>query len=133
MTDETELNTCNTAWVRGAKTKMGHAILTPEHLVFFDTKFMPGAAGGLIGSAVAGHLQKRHEEGGPLLVIDVSSITGVARQKKMLSKDRVEISTTGDTYVFSDGWKAWSPILRGLLSDSGRTVTDNAPDSWTTG
>jgi hypothetical protein len=131
VTDETELDTRNTALVAGAKSKVGHAIVTNRQLVFFDTKFMGGSAGGVLGAAIASGLQKRHEDGGPLVTIPVESITGITRQKKLLSKDRVEISTTGDTYVFSDGWEKWSVLLRDLLtSDYGKTIADNGTDSW---
>jgi hypothetical protein len=129
--DEIELNTRQTAWVTGATAKMGHATLTNHRLLFFQQKFMAGVTGGALGAAIGASLAKRADAGGPLLVVPLESIRRVQREKKLLSKDRIAITTDTDTFTFSDGWKTWSPLLRDTLTTRfGRTVTDEA-DAFT--
>jgi hypothetical protein len=130
--DERELGQRQTAWVRGATdTKIGRAILTTDRLLFFDQKFMGGAAGGVLGVAVADALQRRHEDGGPLLELPLESVTRIARQKKLLNKDRIALVTADGEFVFNDGWKEWSPLLRdALTNDHGRRLIEEGPDSW---
>ncbi len=132
MADDQVLYERQTAWVRGATdTKLGRGILTRGHLLFYDTKFMPGVAGGALGVAIGESLQKRHEEGGPMLSIALDTLTGIERQKKMLNKDRILLRTADGEYLFNDGWKDWSPILRETLTATyGRRVTEQGPDSW---
>jgi hypothetical protein len=132
MSDEVELARKQTALVKGLSgTKMGNAILTSDRLVFVDTKFMSGVTGGALGTAVAATLQKRHEAGGPMLDLPLSSITGLRREKKMLNKDRMAVITGTDEYLFNDGWSELSPKLRELLADRhGKQLTETGPDSF---
>ena len=110
---------------------MGSGILTDQRPIFFDEKFSSNAAFGVLGAGIADRLQKRHEEGGPLLDLPLSSITGIERQKKLLGKDRILISTAQEQYLFSDGWKDWSPLLREqLASVHGRRIVEETPERW---
>ncbi|MDQ6778023.1 MAG: hypothetical protein M3071_17835 [Actinomycetota bacterium] len=130
MTGERELSQRQTAWVRGAtSTKLGTAILTSQRLLFFDTKFMGGVAGGALGVALAERLQKRHEDGGPLLELPLSTLTRIERQKKLLNKDRIVLVAADDENVFTDGWKDWSQLLLDVLrSDHGRDVVEDGSE-----
>lgn len=131
MSEEVQLATKQTALVDGAtSTKMGKAIVTSERIVFVDTKFM-GFAGGALGAAVADGLQKRHEQGGPYAEIALTSITGLRREKKLLNKDRIAVETADRMYLFNDGWKELSPVLReALQTRHGRQVVEQSTDSW---
>jgi hypothetical protein len=128
--EERELERHQTAWVRGlTDTKMGQGILTTERILFFDQKFAANAAFGL-ANIITDHLQKRHEDGGPMLDLPLTSITGVRREKKMLNKDRIALTTTDGEYLFNDGWKAWSPLLRDALAVGGRRIVDRGGDAF---
>lgn len=95
MSEESELGSKRTALVRGTiDTKMGTAIMTTQRVVFFDEDFSTNAAFGAVAGAITGALQKRHEEGGPLLQFPLDSITKVAREKKLLNQDRIRITTS---------------------------------------
>ena len=51
-----------TALVAGLKnSKMGTLVVTSERIVFTDTKFAGGAAGGVLGVVIVDKLQKAHE------------------------------------------------------------------------
>jgi hypothetical protein len=92
---------------------------------------MAGAAGGALGAAIAGRLQKRHEDGGPLLELPLESVTRIERQRKLLNKDRILLVAGDDEYLFNDGWKDWSPLLREALSDNhGRAIIEEEPERW---
>ncbi len=131
MSDAEGLDHRRTAWLEGGtKAKMGHAALTTERLLFFDIKF-EGAGAGALGAMIGGKLQKRHEEGGPLVNIALSEITALSHERKLMGKDRIRITTGADEYLFSDGWKAWSPLLRDTLTSKyGRRVVEESPDVW---
>jgi hypothetical protein len=48
-----------------------------------------------------------------------------------MTKDRITISTADGEYLFSDGWKDWSPLLRDTLTQRhGRQVIEDGPDIW---
>ena len=132
MPEELELATKQTALVAGvAGTKMGTAIVTSERILFVDTKFMGGVAGGVVGTVIADALQKRHEQGGPYAEIPLASITSLRREKKLLNKDRIAVGTTDREYLFNDGWKELSPVLKeALVARHRRQVVEQAPDSW---
>jgi hypothetical protein len=132
MPDELELATKQTALVAGvAGTKMGTAIVTTERIVFMDTKFMGGVAGGALGTVLADALQKRHEQGGPFAEIPLASITSLRREKKLLNKDRIAVGTANQEYLFNDGWKQLSPVLKeALVNHHRRQVVEHSPDSW---
>jgi hypothetical protein len=132
MPEEVQLASKQTALVDGAKnTKMGRAIVTSDRIVFIDTKFMSGVAGGVLGTAIAEALQRNHEQGGPHAEIALASITGLRREKKMLNKDRIAVETGDRTYLFNDGWKDLSPVLKeALQTRHGRRVIEQAPDIW---
>jgi hypothetical protein len=132
MTEERELSQRRTAWLRGAtNTKLGTAILTSQRLLFFDEKFMAGVAVGALGAFLAERLQKRHEEGGPLLELPLSAVTRIERQKKLLNKSRIVLVADGAEYLFNDGWKDWSQLLVDVLrSDYGRDVVEDGTDRW---
>ncbi len=131
MAEETELGRWYTAFVRGAtSSKMGTAVITSDRLLFFDQKFAPNAAAGVLTSLIVDRLQKRHEEGGPLLDLPFSVVTSVTRRKKLLNKDRMAIGTSDGEHLLNDGWSKWSPILRGALADSGRTIVDESEDAF---
>jgi len=52
--------------VRGTtNSKIGAAIITNERLLFFDQKFAPNAAAGVLTTLIVDRLQKRHEAAGP--------------------------------------------------------------------
>lgn len=132
MPDEEQLASKQTALVAGvAGTKMGTAIVTSERILFVDTKFMGGIAGGVVGTVLAEALQKRHEQGGPYAEIPLASITSVRREKKLLNKDRIAVDTADRQYLFNDGWKQLSPVLKeALVTRHGRQVVEESPDSW---
>src|SRR5438067_818083 len=132
MSDEVELSQRKTAWIRGTTNpKMGRAILTSERLLFFDQKVAGGAAGGVVGVVVADQLQKRHEEGGPLLELPLAAITRISRETKTLSKDRIALGTADAEYLFADGWRDWGPLLRDTLTTRhGRQIVEDTPESW---
>jgi hypothetical protein len=90
---------------------MGTALITSGGVVFFDQKFASNPGFGVLGM-VGSALQKRHEEGGPLLAIPLDDITGARREKKMLNKDRMRIITSGGEYLFNDGWNQLGSALR---------------------
>ena len=134
MADETELARKRTAWVRGTtNTKMGTAVVTSERVVFFDEKFSANAAFGLVAGAVTDALQQGHEATGPLLEIPLAAVTGAAREKKLLNKDRLRVATAEAEYLFNDGWSSLGPALRRALAERGRTVTDAGGDAWRVG
>ena len=130
MAEERELDQRQTAWVRGGtSTKLGTAIITNQRLLFFDTKFMAGVAGGALGAAVVSRLQKRHEDGGPLLELPLASVSRIERQKKLLNKDHILLVAGDAEYLFNDGWKDWSPLLRDVLSnDHGLEIVEDEAD-----
>jgi hypothetical protein len=132
MTEERELTQTQTAWVRGAATtKMGKAILTTQRLLFFDQKYAQNASFGVITNVITGKLQKRHEEQGALLELPLGDITGIAHEKKLMSKDRIVLTTADDTYTFANGWKGMSPLLRqALVEEHGRRIDDGDPEAW---
>jgi hypothetical protein len=132
MSEEVELATRQTAIVDGvASTKVGTAFVTSERMVFIDTKFMGGAAGGVLGAVIADALQKRHEQGGPYAEMALSSITNVRRETKLLNKDRIAIQTAERTYLFKGGWKELGPVLKeALQTRHGRHVLEDSADSW---
>jgi hypothetical protein len=132
MSDEVELATKPTALVAGvAGTKMGTAIVTSERILFLDTKFMGGVAGGVVGTMLAEALQKRHEQRGPHTEIPLSSITSLRREKKLLNKDRIAVGTADREYLFNDGWNQLSPVLKeALITGHGRHVVEQSTDSW---
>jgi hypothetical protein len=133
MAGEAELNRRQTAWVRGATdTKLGQAILTSERLLFFDKKFMGGAAAGVVGVLVDRELERRRDPArGPLLELPLASITRISRNKKLLNKDRLLLSTADEEYLFADGWKEWAPLLRdALTSHHGRQIVEDSRDDW---
>jgi hypothetical protein len=63
--------------------------------------------------------------------VPLTDITKVTREKKLLSKDRIVLTTAKDEFRFSDGWKDWSPALRDALGkEHGRTIADDGPDAF---
>jgi len=132
MSDEAQLATKQTALVAGvAGTKMGTAIVTSERILFVDTKFMGGVAGGVLGTVLAEALQQRHEQGGPYAEVPLASITGLRREKKLLNKDRIAVVTADGEYLFNDGWKELSPVLKeALATRHQRQLVEQSPDSW---
>jgi hypothetical protein len=133
MAEEAELNRRQSAWVRGATdTKLGQLILTSERLLFFDKKYMGGAAAGVVGALVEHHLEKRRDPTrSALLELPLASITRITRNKKLLNKDRIIVSTADEEYLFADGWKDWGPLLRdALTTHQGRKVVEESADDW---
>jgi hypothetical protein len=130
--EEIELGHTQTALIEGSKAKLGRAVVTSERLLFVDTKFAAGV-GGLIGAAIVDELQRRHEDGGPMLDVPLTSITAVRREKKLLNKDRIAITTAEREYLLNDGWRELGPKLREALTGRGLQVTDAGPDSWRVG
>lgn len=128
--NETELNSCQTAWIKGYKdTKIGDAVLTSQRLLFYDKKIKVQLFGA-VGSLVADGLAKRGGEKAPQLELPLASITAVTRQKKFVSKDRILLTTADGAYLFSDGFKSWSPLLReALVTTHGRRIVDQGEDS----
>jgi hypothetical protein len=122
-------------WVRGTTNSLlGTAVLTGDRLLFFHTKFAKTGTGGILEDMVVGALQKRHEAGGPALELELASITGLHCERKLLARDRLAISTAEGDYLFSDGWKAWGPLLRDtLVARHGRRVLEEQPDAWRVG
>ncbi|MDQ2894032.1 MAG: hypothetical protein M3Y09_00020 [Actinomycetota bacterium] len=106
-------------------------MVTSERIIFTDTKFAGGAAGGVLGVVIADKLQKRHEDGGPMLDLPLAQITGLAREKKMMNKDRMRVSTATEEYLFNDGWKSLGAVLREAFVAAGRQVVEQDPDRWT--
>ncbi|MBM3671216.1 MAG: hypothetical protein FJW86_03345 [Actinobacteria bacterium] len=60
----------------------------------------------------------------------LTTVTTATRQKKLLNKERISISTTDGEHLFNDGWSKWSPVLRQALMDFGRTIVDESVDSF---
>jgi hypothetical protein len=135
MPDEVELATKQTALVAGVTgTKMGTAIVTSERILFMDTKFMGGVTGGVVGTILADALQKQHEQGGPYAEIPLPAITSLRREKKLLNKDRLAVGTAEREYLFNDGWKQLSPVLKeALVTHHRRRVVEHSPDAWQIG
>jgi hypothetical protein len=127
--EEIELGHKQTALVEGSKAKLGRAVVTSERLLFVDTKFSAGPRG-LIGAAIVDALEQRHQAGGPMLDLPLTSITAVRREKKLLNKDRMAITTADGEYLLNDGWRDLGPKLREALIARGRQVTAAGPDSW---
>jgi len=130
MQPERELGRKQTALVRGATdTKMGTAIVTTERVLFFDKKYMGGAAGGALGVLVAESLQRRHEAEGPLLDLPLASVKAIERRRKMLNKDRIALITADGEHVLNEGWVALAPVLReALASAHGSQVVEQGAD-----
>ena len=77
MENKVELYRRETVLVRGvANSKIGTAILTTERLLFFNEKFSSAGGGGLVADVIVDVLQRRHEAGGPLLDLPLTSVTG---------------------------------------------------------
>jgi len=94
VADEVELHRRTTTLLRGTTgSKIGTALLTTERVVFFDETLSTTGTGGVFEDALVSVLQQRHERGGPLLDVPLESITRIAREKKLLAKDRIRIST----------------------------------------
>jgi hypothetical protein len=129
---ETELASKYTALIQGGSTKMGTLVLTTERLLFFDQKFASNAGFGVLG-LVGGALQKRHEEGGPLLQVSLDAVTGAGREKKLLNKDRMRLTSKTGVLLFNDGWSHLGSALRDTLADRGANLTRGDDESWTVG
>ena len=110
-------------------TKMGTLLVLGDRFTFMQTKYLGGATGGLLGVAIADALQKKHEEGGPMLDVPLSTVTGWHREKKLLNKKLISIDAGGQTYLFNDGWEEISAGLRTALTALGRQVTDIGPEA----
>jgi hypothetical protein len=132
MQNESELARLSTILVRGVTdSKLGTAILTQDRILFYDEKFSKTGTGGILEDLVVNTLQKRHEARGPMVEIALSSLTGLALQKKLLSRNRLSISTTDGDFLFSEGWKEWGPLLRDILTrHHDRRVTEQTPEVW---
>ncbi|MGH9006738.1 MAG: hypothetical protein ACRDV6_03330 [Acidimicrobiales bacterium] len=131
MTDEVELAQEHTALVAGATdTKMGTITITSDRVVF-DQKFSTNAAFGALSATIATAHPKRHEEGGPFLQFPLASITRVAREKMLLNKERIRITTIDGDYLFNDGWSVFSPALRqALIEHHRRRVVEDGAVEW---
>jgi hypothetical protein len=129
---EAEIARRETVWVRGTTNSLlGTAILTGERLLFFHTKFATTGTGGVLEDMLVGALQRRHEQGGPALEVDLSSITGLRCERKLFARDRLGISTSDGDYLFNDGWKDWAPLIRDtLIAGHARKVVEDRPDAW---
>jgi hypothetical protein len=93
MQDESELARLSTILVRGVTdSKLGTAILTQDRILFYDEKFSETGTGGILEDLVVGALQKRHEARGPLVEIELSSLTGLALQKAPIAKPVVDLN-----------------------------------------
>jgi hypothetical protein len=127
-----ELDERSTVWVRGlTNSKVGHAILTSERLVFFDEKFDRSAGRGILEDVLIDRLQKRHEEGGPLVDLALADLTGIAHEKKRMAKDRIKLTTADGDYLFNESWNTWSPLLREILTTKlSRRVLEEGSDFW---
>lgn len=131
MADERELARWFTALVRGTtNSKIGTVIITNERVLFWDQKFAHNAAAGVLTALIVDRLQKRHEKGGPLLDVPLSTITAMRRERKLLNKDRLALSTSDGEHLFNDGWAKWAPVLREALAGQGRAVVEDGPDAW---
>ncbi len=119
-------------WVRGTTNSLlGTAILTGDRLLFFHTKFAKMGMGGILEDLIVDALQRRHEQAGPALELELSSITGLHSERKLFARDRLALSTSGGDYLFSDGWKAWGPLIRDTLTaNHGRRVIEDQPEAW---
>ena len=131
MAGDPELGRLKTAWVRGTTdTKLGTAVLTPERLAFWDTKFL-NTAGSALQAVLVDRLQKRHEEGGPMFDLPLASITRITRAKKLLNKNRIVLATSDGEYVLNDGWKDFAPLLRDALNTHhSRMIVQESDEDW---
>lgn len=111
MSEETELARKLTGLIpEKGRATMGHLIVTTERLAFYEQKFAANAAFGLAG-LVTDALQKRHEEGGPMLVVELADVVEVANERKMLNKDRMRVRTRDGEYLFNDGYAELGPLI----------------------
>lgn len=113
MADETELASTYTALVpEKGLAKLGTLVVTADRVVFFDQKFAPNAAFGL-ASLITDALQKRHDEGGPLLAFARADVAEVLNERKLLNKDRMRVRLSdGTEHLFNDGYKELAELLR---------------------
>jgi hypothetical protein len=48
-----------------------------------------------------------------------------------MTEDRILLEVGDDEYLFNDGWKDWSPLLREVLSgDHERDIIEEEPERW---
>ena len=134
---EQELHRVKNVLVRGTfNSKIGTAVLTDERLLFFDERFSSAGGGGGIEGEITGwlvdRLQQRHEAKGPLLELPVQEISRIARETKLMNKDRIRIfAADGQEYLFNEGWRVWSHYLVEVMRVRyGRTPVAVSADEW---
>lgn len=132
VAEEVELHRHKTVWVRGTtNSKIGVAVLTNQRILFWDEKYSKTGTGGILDDLMVEVLQKRHSAKGPLLDIPVESITGIKREKKLMAKKRIRLTTTDGEHLFNEGWDDWSPILIDVLTNQhGRQAVQEGDDTW---
>jgi hypothetical protein len=90
--------------------KLGTLVVTAGQVLFFDQKFAANAGLGLAG-LIGEALRRRHEEGGPHLVIERTAITEVVNERKLLNRDRMRIRTADGDHLFNDGYAELAALL----------------------
>ncbi len=135
-TAEDILNEQATVLIAGGplKNKRGHAVLTNERVLFMDQRFAPaqaGAVGGWLAGKLAEELEKRRKERPPMVDLPLTDITRVSHVTKLTVRDILVLETRSGETRFANGFKAWNPLLRRVLTERhGRTVVDEGPDAW---
>lgn len=134
-TPEVELERHKNVLVRGGlKSKMGHAVLTNDRILFMDQKYnatAATAAGGLLAGLVAAKLEKKHAQRGPLLDLPLGQITRVERATKHRNQDLIVVSAGAEQHRFNEGYSKWEPLLRRLVTERhGRTISPDGDDAW---
>ena len=128
---ETELEQHTTTLVIDkGHTKRGTATLTNDRILLTN----PGWKADLGGRGMVQRMQQLVGEPPPALDLQVRDITGVERATKALNKDRLVLHVGARTHLFTNGYRAWAPLLERVLTERhGLTVLGRTPDGFRLG
>ncbi len=80
-----------------------------------------------------GRVRRYDGVGGEPTPLDVplAAITRIAREKVLLGRDHLRISTGDVEYVFTGGWDVWAwQVRRQLTGVLRREVVEETPELW---